>query len=415
MEQLWKRAFAAAALFGLALMSGGTAQAMTANREITVTANNHDYREAPVHITIDVPRDFAGVALFDGSTQVPVQARMIGGKSSGKAEVSFIVLDMKKGDTKRYRLAFTRDGQPAPASGVIVERVGTEDLDFRINNVVFTRYDTRTGPNKPYFYPIWGPDHKRMSRRYPFETIAGESHDHPHQRGLWFTHGSVNGVDFWSQEANAGTIKHLRYEDVESGPIYGYFRSADDWLKKDGTKVAEDRREGRIYNTRDGRLLDFSVTVMATDGPVVFGDTKEGSFGIRLPDTMRQDKMGDGHILMSNGLKDQATWGKKAEWVDYSGTTEGSVMGITFLDNPKNLRHPTTWHVRDYGLFAANPFGLHDFDNDKANPHKGDFTIPAGGSQTFSYRIFIHKGPADGVELASVWAAYADPPEVSVK
>jgi hypothetical protein len=395
----------------LALMGvAATAMATAVDRQITVTARNHNYREAPVSVTIEMPRDFAGVALFDGAAQIPVQARMV----SGKVEISFIVHDMKRGDSKTYRLAFTKSGQAAPASGVIVERVGTEDLDFRINNEVVTRYDTRTGPNKPYFYPIWGPDHKRMARRYPFETVEGESHDHPHHRGLWFTHGSVNGVDFWSEEANAGKTRHMKYEAVECGPVYGYFRAATEWLKKGGTKVAEDRRETKIYNVRDGRLIDFSVTVMATDGPLVFGDTKEGSFGIRVPDSMCMTK-GDGHILMSTGVKDQAAWGKKAEWVDYSGTVEGAPMGITILDDSKNLRHPTTWHVRDYGLFAANPFGLHDFDNDKANPHKGDFTIPAGGSQTFRYRVFIHKGLGNAGQLGDVWAAYADPPEVTVK
>jgi hypothetical protein len=411
METGWTRSMSYTALLTAALVSwGGTDRAMAADKEITVTARSHDYREAPVSVAVDVPRDFAGVALFDGAVQVPVQARMVG----GKAEVSFIVQDMKKGAGKKYRLAFTRDGQPVPATGVIVERVGTEDLDIRINNLIFTRYDTRTGPNKPYFYPIWGPDQKRMARRYPFETVEGEAHDHPHHRGLWFTHGAVNGVDFWSEGPDAGRTKHVKYEEVQSGPVYGYFRSATDWLKKDGTKVAEDRREVKVYNTRDGRVMDLEVTVKATDGAVIFGDTKEGSMGIRVPESMKL-KGGDGHILTSAGLKDEATWGKKAAWVDYSGTVEGSPMGVTIFDHPKNLRHPSTWHVRDYGLFANNPFGLHDFENDKANPNKGDHTIPAGGAQTFRYRIYFHKGLAAAANVEDVWAAYSDPPEVTVK
>jgi hypothetical protein len=383
---------------------------MAADRQITVTARNYDYREAPVSVTLDAPRDFAGVALFDGSTQMPVQARMV----NGKVEVSFIVLDLKRGDSRRYRLAFTKDGQPAPASGVILEKVEGADLDIRINNQLFARYDTRTGPNKPYFYPIFGPGQKRMARRYPFETVEGESHDHPHHRGLWFDHGEVNEVDFWSEGPNAGKTKHVKYEEVQSGPIYGYFRSMTDWLKKDGTKVCEDLREVKVYNTREGRVMDLSVTVKATDGPIVFGDTKEGSMGMRVPDSMRF-KGGDGHILSSAGLKDDATWGKKAAWVDYSGTVEGSPMGVTMMDHPENLRYPSTWHVRDYGLFANNPFGLHDFDNDKEHPHKGDHTVPAGGTQTFRYRIFFHTGLADAANISSAWAAFTDPPEVTVK
>jgi len=282
-----------------------------------------------------------------------------------------------------------------------------------LNGEPFTDYLIHTG-TKPIMWPIIGPNGVQMTRDYPMKEVGDEKHDHPHQRSLWFTYGEVNGIDFWAEGGNTGSTKHVKYEEVQSGPIYGYFRSRTDWLKKDGTKVAEDVREVKVYNLRDGRMMDFDTTVKASEGPLVFGDTKEGSLGIRVPDSMRLVG-GDGHILMSNGIKDKDTWGKKAEWVDYSGTVEGSPMGITILDNPKNLRFPTTWHVRDYGLFAANPFGLHDFDNDKVNPHKGDFTLPAGGSQAFRYRVFFHKGLADDANLPEVWAAYSDPPEVSVK
>ena len=57
----------------------------------------------------------------------------------------------------------------------------------------------------------------------------------------------------------------------------------------------------------------------------------------------------------------------------------------------KNPRHPTWWHVRDYGLFAANPFGQHDFEKlpDKT---AGNLMVPAGKSVTFRYRFYLHEG-----------------------
>src|SRR5439155_3340553 len=131
----------------------------------------------------DASADFAGVALFEKDTPVPVQSRLSG---SGQAEVTWIVPVLKRGESKLYRLAFERVSRPVPVSGVIIDKVSDGSLDIRINSELFTRYDTHTGPNKPYFYPIFGPDQKAMARHYPFETIAGESHDHPHHRGLWF-------------------------------------------------------------------------------------------------------------------------------------------------------------------------------------------------------------------------------------
>ena len=108
--------------------------------------------------------------------------------------------------------------------------------------------------------------------------------------------------------------------------------------------------------------------------------------------------------------QNDATWGKKSTWVDYHAPKEGKVYGIAMFDHPQNPRHPTWWHVRDYGLFAANPFGQHDFEGTKEKPlppHTGDFTIPAGGSATFRWRIYFHLGDEKSAKVAEHFAAYA--------
>jgi hypothetical protein len=63
---------------------------------------------------------------------------------------------------------------------------------------------------------------------------------------------------------------------------------------------------------------------------------------------------------------------------------------MAIFDHPSNPRHPTWWHVRDYGLFAANPFGIHDFE--KKDKGAGDLTVPAGETISFKYRFYIHEG-----------------------
>ncbi|TAK93011.1 MAG: hypothetical protein EPO07_18750, partial [Verrucomicrobia bacterium] len=114
---------------------------------------------------------------------------------------------------------------------------------------------------------------------------------------------------------------------------------------------------------------------------------------------------GDGRIVLSTGVTDDGasaaaakdakreaqTWGKRAEWCDYYGPVDGKIVGVALFDHPSNPRHPTWWHVRDYGLLAANPFGQHFFEN-SPDEHKGDLKLAKGQSLTFRYRFYFHAG-----------------------
>ena len=377
---------------------------------LTVTARDSECIEVPLRAVIEKPdpANFAGAVLKRGGVSVPAQVRKLG----AKAEVTFVVDSLKKGESAKYELTLeTARRHPADPNVAITE--SGKNLEIKINGQPFTVYDTTTGPNKPYFYPVFGPGGKRITRRYPVELVEGEDRDHPHHRGMWFTHGEVSGDDYWSEAAKAAATFNRGFEEIISGPVYGYFRARTDWIGNDGKKDAEDTREVWVYNVKNGRLLDFSATVRATTGPVEFGDTKEGAFGIRLADSMRV-KGGGGHIQNSNGVKDADTWAKRAEWVDYYGPVDGETVGVAIFDHPQNFRHPTYWHVRDYGLFAVNPFGVHDFVKGETKG-VGDFTIPNGGFQTFRYRVFIHKGSTSEANVPAVWAGYSQPPVVEVQ
>ena len=151
------------------------------------------------------------------------------------------------------------------------------------------------------------------------------------------------------------------------------------------------------------RLFDFEITLTAGDKDVVFGDTKEGAAAIRIAESMRlkgpKATPGAGKILNSEGQADGEVWGKRAKWVDMSGPIDGKIFGIAFMDHPKNPRHPTRWHARDYGLFAANPFCEKDMDKNQPQG-AGDFTLKAWQSVTFRYRLLIHEGDAATAKVA---------------
>jgi hypothetical protein len=285
-------------------------------------------------------------------------------------------------------------------------------LRVEIDGELFTEYRFQGAPHV-YFYPLIGPGGAHMTRHYPMQQDSeGEDHDHHHHRSLWYSHGAVNEIDFWAETPKAGKIVHDKFLDVKSENDSAVIRSANKWIAPDGNVTCTDERLFRVYaRPKKERLFDFEVTLFAGDKAVVLGDTKEGTMAIRLAETMRvtpnKSNAGktNGHIVLSTGVRDKETWGKQAAWCDYYGPVGDKIVGVAIFDHPSNPRHPTSWHVRDYGLFAANPFGIHDFEKKPAGT--GDLKIPAGKSVTFKYRFYIHEGDEQQAKVAERYAEYA--------
>ncbi len=299
----------------------------------------------------------------------------------------------------------------APDSGRGVQIIKLPDrLRIEINGQLFTEYHYKNVA-RPYFYPVLGPGQLPVTRNWPMKkTFADESHDHPHQKSMWFAHGSIDGHDFWSEEKGYGKTVHDRFTDIESGPKMGLFKEHNEWIASDGTLVCTDDRTIRIYNpgTKPERILDFAITLHALDSDLTFGDTKEGTMAIRVAPTIRlKGKVGQGHIINSEGVRDGQTWGKRADWCDYYGPVDGKIVGIAIFDDPRNIRHPTWWHVRDYGLFAANPFGEHQFEHLK-DKTIGNYVVPAGKSLTLRYRFYFHRGNADQARVGETYQQYVE-------
>jgi hypothetical protein len=268
-------------------------------------------------------------------------------------------------------------------------------LRVEVDGKLFTEYHYQN-TSRPFLYPVLGPGGAPMSRNWPMKEVPGEERDHPHHRSLWWAHGAVNGVDFWSESDKAGRTVHEKFLERRSSPDQGLIKSLNRLVAKDGKVVGTVEFTITIQRHPDGPTLDWQTTVRASDGEIKFGDTKEGTMAIRLNESLRlkpnKENAGKpgGHIVNSNGVRDDATWGKQATWVDYYGPVEGRTVGVAIFDHPGNPRHPTWWHVRDYGLFAANPFGIHDFEKKPAGA--GDLVVPAGQSVTFRYRFVFHTG-----------------------
>jgi len=292
-----------------------------------------------------------------------------------------------------------------PADGKITVKIGGELL---------TEY-VYQGHAKPILYPVIGPGGQPMTRNYPMrEEVDNEARDHPHHKSLWYTHGNVNGIDFWSEvprrEGQAfGKIRQVGEPETKDGRR-GRLTTRNEWVAPDGEVQLTDTRRLLFGTHRGDPFIEFQITLHASHGDVTFADTKEGTMGIRIhpllrlqTDERRGNHTARGSAVNSEGVEGKAVWGKRAKWVDYWAPFGDRTLGIAIFDHPSNPRHPTWWHARHYGLVAANPFGIHDFtrrENPDVSDSAGDMKIESGESATFRYLFLFHEGDAERADIA---------------
>ncbi len=378
-----------------------------ADTKIVVTAKQRGTAFCPVRAELSLPiEEVEGKALVDeqGGLAVPFQVE----RSGEGCRLHWILDSAAAGQARSYLLTNSR----APAEGSLVdlsEREGCK-IEVRIGGELFTRYFYGEEVPRPVLYPLIGPFGHGVTRAYPMEQVEGDHTDHVHHRSLWVGWGDVNGSDNWSEEKGSGRVVHRGFEGRGGGPVFGWIASRNDWLDADGTKLMEDRLTCRFYNLPAGmRLLEFEVTFSATEGDVRFGDTKEGGICcVRVAYPMEVD-LGGRIENAFGGVNEEETWGKRAQWCDYSGVVEGHRVGIAVFDHPSNLRHPTYWHVRNYGLMTANPFALsHFLAGQKVD---GSYTLPAGESLAFRYAVYVHAGDATEGGVKGRYLDWVYPPE----
>lgn len=280
-----------------------------------------------------------------------------------------------------------------------------------IDGEPFAEYLTKSG-HQPVVWPIIGPGGQAMTRQYPLAAkIEGEKEDHPHHRSLWFNHGSVNGLDFWMEpnlaapDAKDNQIEHREFAELSSRDGVARIVTHNDWTSN-GRKICEDERTFTFGADKYGRWIDVAIELRASEGELTLGDTKEGSFGLRVAGTMDVDAKAGGGIINSRGHRDEEAWGRAAEWVDYHGAVDGKPVGIAVFDLPDSFRHPGRWHVRTYGLFAANPIGEHDFP--PGDPPQGAVTLAKGESLRFHYRVLLYAGELSAAQLDEISREYGE-------
>jgi hypothetical protein len=284
---------------------------------------------------------------------------------------------------------------------------------------------------KPFFYPLVAPGGLAVTRSYPMKRNApGETTDHFHQKSAWFCHGDViaeglalkekssdkrvHGIDFWAE-----TPGHGRIVCVEVGApgtvsgVHAYVPTRNEWRAPDGTKVLDESRTIHLVQLPAGYLIVLDIDLHASVCPITFGDTKEGSMGVRVSDAFRTQLKDGGTVTSSTGEVVKAptrdnlvVWGKPADWHDYSGQVDGKPAGIAVFDAPTNQPR-ALWHTRAYGLMAANPFGRSASGFPAAKGKTDLVKLAKGDHLKLRYGVYTHAGDASAGKVAEAYAAFA--------
>ena len=373
---------------------------MVSKLTLRINAGEHTRHECPVRLPLPENLPAGPLWLERDGTAARLPAQRVG-------DQLLVVLDrLSRGESALYHLA---SGDEAPGGVRVTE--SNERLDVAIDGAAFTSYHVAASGVRPYFYPLLGPGGVAMTRSYPMlKDVAGESRDHPHHRSLYVAFGEVNGVNVWAEgsEGGVGRIVHRGWDGLVDGPAGADLRESLQWVDAQDFPLLDERRHVAVYRTSSVRLLDVEIVLTPSRFGVLFGDTKEGGpLALRINSALEGKHGG----LIENaygGRREAETWGKRSPWVDYSGALDGSVVGVAIMDHPTSFRHPTYWHVRDYGLFAANPFGISAFTGDPAQ--RGEVVLIPGQTLTFRYRVCLHRGDAAAGEVAEHYHDFANPP-----
>ncbi len=296
------------------------------------------------------------------------------------------------------------------------ENEADKKIDVLVDGKLFTCFQWPYNICKPVLYPILTSAGTEISRGFPVNPKPGERADHPHQIGMWLTYGNVNGNDFWgngsqglgTKNSNGGVIKHFSMDKISEDE--GVLVTSESWTDTTGTELLKEKTEYHFIARDSLRIIDRVTTLHAVK-EVVMPDTKEGMFGIRvarqleLPsegmvsvvgkdgEPVREEQLTNGEItgdyISSEGITGKEVWGTRAKWMDLFGNIGDEKISIVICDHPDNMSYPTWWHARDYGLFSANPLGAKDFTQGQ---EQVNFSLPAGGSVTFRYRVIISSG-----------------------
>ena len=299
------------------------------------------------------------------------------------------------------------------ADSVVFERDDdARKIDILIDGKYFASYIYPVDMEKPVLWPIVSASGKEITRGFPYAPRAFESTDHPHQTGLWFNFGNVNGLDFWNNSYAIPAFRKASYGSIVFDKVLsasnGKLVTLSNWVDNDGNVLMKEETTFIFDGSRDERSIVRMARLTAVE-PVVFGESKEGMLGLRVDRAFQKpsdkpERYTDangivtevatvnnegvcGEYVNSLGDRGDDVWSKRAEWTMLNGTKEGDDISILIIDHRGNPNYPAWSHARGYGLFAVNNMGGREFD--RSLPEPVEYRLEPGETVSFAYKVII--------------------------
>lgn len=280
----------------------------------------------------------------------------------------------------------------ATAADTVKLDAQADQLSIGIGGEEFAVYRFAGDQPKPYFWPVRGPEGTVITR--PLENPV----DHPHHKGVWLSIDEVNELKFWAEKAK---IKNVSVKPLEKEGNPARFEVVNHWQGEDGKPVVIEKTIVSVY---PNRLIAVDITFTAGEKQVTFADTKEGLFGIRVVDSMREKE--GGTVVSADGKQGtKEAWGQTSAWVDYYGKVDGKTVGVALFDHPFNFRK-SRYHVRDYGLFSINPFG--DKSYTRGEFPEDPLVLEPGESVRLRYGLYVHAGDTGEGHVKEAYQGYLE-------
>ena len=219
---------------------------------------------------------------------------------------------------------------------------------------------------------------------HPVRTLAGElvtlfrPHDHTWHHGLSMTCANLSGENFWGgatyvrdrgyvQLDNNGRTEHLAWDDLQGDGAQARLAERLQWVAHDGEVWLAEQRCIQVSELNpaagywvlawESRLTNRTSHTLAFGSPTTAGRPLAGYGGLvwRGPRSFT-----GGSILLAGGAEGPEVMGRRAPWMAYVGTHDGSGAQTTliFADDPGNVRYPTWWFVRNDPALASFAFSF---------------------------------------------------------
>jgi hypothetical protein len=247
-----------------------------------------------------------------------------------------------------------------------------------------------------YIHPLYNLNGDILTEEFPA--------DHPYHRGIFwawhqlYTENKRLG-DGWVNDSISQEVVKISSEkrnDNVQFKLEVLWRSA---VAEDGKPFIDESTIITVHKLEaDIRKIDFEITLRSlVKGLQIGGSADQKGYGgfcvrMRLPDSL---------IFTSDKgpVTPQDLQVKAGPWMDFSGKfgVGSELSGITILCHPSMPDYPESWILRKRGSMQNVVF-----------PGQQRINLPMDESMVLRYRIIIHNGNAESLNIPELQKEYAE-------